>query len=149
MTACHPIKSICQNLLELMYNILYNKIAMFDLSQIFSSKARTKILMTLFQQDQPIPLRHVAYLCEIPVYSVQCALKQLTREKIVFRKRDGRHLLFGLNKQNPNYSFLAGIFLFAVNFKVRARAENYSKRASSTLKFISSSREFFKKVKGY
>ena len=74
-----------------------------ELSQIFSSQARTRTLETLYYQPQGIPLRHVGYLAELPVFSIECALKKLLKERIVKKKKSGNRTLFSLNKKHASY----------------------------------------------
>ncbi|HLG20751.1 MAG TPA: hypothetical protein VI895_13180 [Bdellovibrionota bacterium] len=113
---------------------------------IFCSQARTAVLQTLYRQSRPIPLRHVAYLSQSPVYSVQRALKQLQREYRVVRKQEGNRVLFALNTRHPDFSFLSRILEAAANAALEQRTVTYASPARRGLDFADSALEFYRRV---
>lgn len=118
---------------------------MIDIADIFSSRARFKVIRTLYHQTAPLCLRHVAYLSEIPLFSVQRVLKQLVDEKVLTRKKSGSHALFSVNRQNKYDSFLTRLFDLEMNSLIAFSSDAYQKRAKSVLHFSSSA---LKVVKG-
>jgi hypothetical protein len=117
-----------------------------SLSRLFSSAARTAVLETLYPQSAPIPLRHVAYLSEAPLFSVQRALAQLTREKLVKRSMKRHRTLFILNTKHPDYDILSRVFRAATNATLERRSKTYAAHARRALEFANSAVEFSKKV---
>lgn len=108
---------------------------MLDLSEIFSSRATTKILQTLNQQQSAIPLRHIAYLSGLPLFSVQRALKQLVQKKIIKRKNKNNYSLFTLNPSHPCYVFLSKIFVLENQYKIHAKSKSFNKIAQNVILF--------------
>ncbi len=120
---------------------------MIDLAEIFSSKARTKVLRTLYYQAEPIPLRHVATISDLPVFSIQCALKALVGEKIIKRKKRKKYTLFSLNEDHPCYQFLSKVFHLEMTSCLQADSDQYHKKAKSVLAFAASARRLFRQIK--
>lgn len=135
-------------LLDFMYNNLYTK-SMFDITSIFFSKARFKVIRTLFYHLDPLCLRHIAYLSEIPLFSVQRVLSQLVDEKILIRKKKRPHVLFSLNRQSGLELFLTQLFDLEMKTQLASASEGYQKKAMSVLHFSSSARELLKGARSW
>lgn len=117
------------------------------MTAIFSSRARSRVLRVLHNQEEPVPLRHVAYLAQMPVFSIQRALQQLVEENLVIQKRKKRFRLFSLNRNHLYHSFLSRLF----DVERRCQAEEvqgrYDQRAKGLLDFVASARNLFKTAK--
>lgn len=120
---------------------------MFDLSVIFSSKARGAVLRTLCYQGAPLPLRHIAYLSEAPLYSVQRALGQLVDEKIVIRKKQGKYRLFSLNSDHEGYLFLTQLFHLEMNNRIAFSSKAYHQKAKDLLDFCVSAHRLIQEAR--
>lgn len=107
---------------------------------IFTSKARGRILRTLYFQHQPTPLRHVALISDLPVYSVQNALDSLLTEEIVCRHEKGNNVLFELNKHHPLYSILEQLFITEAKTRIRMTAELLPHKARQSLEFANTTK---------
>ena len=105
----------------------------FALSDLFSSGARTRTLEVLFQQSEPIGLRQLANLCALPVRSVQCAVADLTKERLMLRKKAGQRVLLSLNREHPAFNTLRAVLQAAAASFITRRAENYTPRAKALL----------------
>ena len=110
----------------------------FQLSRLLSSRSRVAVLETLHHQPQPVGLRQVAYISELAVRSVECALKQLVDEGIVVRQRKGREVLFSLNHTSPLYEFVTDLCELAERYQIHLRASHLSDRAEAALSFSTS-----------
>lgn len=120
---------------------------MFDVTDLFSSKAKVKVLRTLFYQSAPLPLRQIAVLSGSSLFSVQRVLKQLADEDIVIRKRKGRYTLFSLNPQHQYYSFLAQFFDLEMKSRIALSSKGYEQKAKEVVDFSRSVRDLFEKVR--
>lgn len=107
---------------------------------IFSSKARGRILRTLYFQHRPTPLRHIALISDLPVYSVQKALDSLLTEEIVCRHEKGNNVLFELNKHHPLYSILEQLFITEAKTRIRMAAAMLPNKARHSLEFASAAK---------
>ena len=116
---------------------------MKDLIEIFSSKAKLSTLLILYRQSIPIPLRHIAHIADIPVYSVQNALRELIKLGVVRKKKSGKYVLLCLNREHPIYEILAILARAISSYDLRSQANKYKKKAISALEFSSSAGEFF------
>jgi hypothetical protein len=108
---------------------------MLDVASIFSSKARFKVIRTLYHQTTPLCLRHIAYLSEIPLFSVQRVLKQLVDEKMLIRKRKGGQVVFSANRKNPFDAFLTQLFDLEMKTQIASASGGFQERAKSVLHF--------------
>lgn len=120
---------------------------MFDVTTLFSSKAKVKVLRTLFHQSAPLPLRHIASLAGSSLFSVQRVLKQLVAEDILIRKRKGRYTLFSLNPQYEYHSFLAQFFDLEMKSRIAFLSRGYHQKAKELVDFSRSARDLFEKVR--
>ena len=116
---------------------------MYDAALLLSSKARFRVLRVLYGQPEPTHLRQIAALSLAPLFSVQRALKQLVREKVVTRRKKGLYVLYALNTAHPCHPFLAGLFQLEMKERVRFLAPSYRQKALDALDFSSSARLFF------
>lgn len=107
---------------------------------IFTSKARGRVLRTLYFQHRPAPLRHVALISDLPVYSVQKALDSLLAEEIVHRHEKENNVLFELNKHHPLYSILEQLFITEAKTRIRLAAALLPHRARHSLEFASAAK---------
>ena len=129
-----------------MYNILYS-INVDNIFDIFSSKARVKILRTLYFQPQPIPLRHIAYISDIPVFSVQTAIILLLDEKMLNRTEKGNYVLFELNRDHPLYAVLEQFFIIELQNRIQTESKTYCHKAKLLLEFVNSANIIFQRTK--
>lgn len=120
---------------------------MLDFSTIFSSRAKYLVLRVLSIQSQPIPLRHIAYLTELPVFSVQTALKQLAAERVVNRSRRKRFVLFMLNPMKEGVELIKDFFSMLRKADIEQRAKTYHEKANSVLTFSAEMHEIFSKAR--
>lgn len=115
---------------------------------IFTSRARGRILRTLYFQKTPIPLRHVALISDLPVYSVQNALTSLQDEKLVHRFDMGNNALFELNPHHPLHPILTQLFVTETNAQIRESAALFQHKAKHCLNFASSTQKLLRRAKG-
>lgn len=108
---------------------------MLDIASIFSSRARYQVIRTLYHQVAPLCLRHIAYLSETSLYSVQRVLHQLVDEGLLIRKKEGLQTLFSINRQNQFDTFLTHFFDLEMKSVIAASSTDYQKRAKSSLHF--------------
>lgn len=107
---------------------------------IFTSKARGRILRTLYCQHTPTPLRHVALISNLPVYSIQKALDALLAEEIVSRREMGNNVLFELNKEHLLYPILKQLFITEMKTRIHMAAEMLHHKARHSLEFANAAR---------
>lgn len=109
---------------------------MLTLTSLFSSPAKLKVLRTLAYQTSPLPLRQIAYLSGTPLYSVQRVLDQLTKEKILIKKRKRPFVFFSLNEMSLSFGLLKRLFDLESGVQIAANAGAYDLKAQSLLEFI-------------
>lgn len=120
---------------------------MLDIAHIFSSRARAKVLRTLYYQEAPLPLRQVAYLAQMPLFSIQRVLKQMAEEKLVTRKKQKQYRLFSLNRTHAFYSFLAELFDLERRYDASFLSSRFDRKAKNLLDFVSATRDLFRNMK--
>ena len=117
------------------------------ISDILSSSAKLKVLETLNYQTSPCGLREIAYSSELPLRSVELALKSLLKAKIVSRKKLGKYFAFSINKKHLYYPALNKLFVECMKVELSQRALSYSKKAKSSLKFINDTHKMFDEIR--
>lgn len=126
----------------MLYTLIMNSI--FD---IFSSPAKAKILNVLYFQVQPIPLRHIAYISGLPVFSVQNAVRSLLDDELINKSEEDNYVLFELNKVNPFYDILRQFFIIEVNNRICMGAKTYYQKAKQVLEFANAAYIIFRCAK--
>lgn len=117
------------------------------LSQIIASKAKLQVLRTLYYSKNFMPLRHIAYISDLPVFSVQYSVLDLQKQRVILKKKHKNFSLFKLNTEHPYFSLLAELFKADTALRLQAHAKTYKKQVAPTIKFIHSAQNIFKKVK--
>lgn len=132
--------------IEILYKILHT-FRMQNTWDIFSSKARARILRALYCQTQPIPLRHVALLTDLPVYSVQNALTSLVEEQLLLRTEVAHNVLFELNRVHPLYSILESLFVAEMTAQIQINAATLHHKAQQILAFANAANTMLRRAK--
>lgn len=114
---------------------------------ILTSKAKIVILRTLYFQPAAIPLRHIAYLSDLPIFSVQRALTSLLGDRIVSKSKRGNNVLFELNRKNPLYQTLEQFFMIEINNRIVAESKTYYQKAKAALDFANAANILFKRAR--
>ncbi len=114
---------------------------------IFTSKAKVVVLQTLYFQEQPIPLRHLAEISNLPIYSVQNATCQLLDDELIIKIEEGNNTLFKLNKDHPLYNTLEQIFIIEMKDRIALNANSFEQKARRALEFINTTNVIFKHAK--
>ena len=114
---------------------------------ILTSKARVLILRTLYFQPAAVPLRYIAYLSDLPVFSVQRALASLLEDGMVCRSESGNNVLFELNKDNPLYPTMEQFFLIEMKDRIANEARSHFKKAKAALEFADAANILFKSAR--
>lgn len=120
---------------------------MLNIFDIFTSKARVMVLRTLAFQDVAIPLRHIAALSGLPVFSVQNALGSLVSEHIITRTENDNNVLFELDKNCDMYDLLLQFFILETNDRISREAKKYFGKAARVLSFTGSAGIVFQNAK--
>ncbi len=115
------------------------------LSDVLISRSRTRILEILWRQEQPLSVRRISDLANIPVSAISRVLRQLEREKILSSTRDRNSILFQLNCTHPFYEVWRGIFQLVEDFNLKTRATAY-KTGAYALQFASEAHELYSKM---
>lgn len=121
---------------------------MESIFDILTSKAKVVILRTLYFQPAPVPLRHIAYLSDLPVFSVQRALASLLENGMICRSEKANNVLFELNRENALYPTMEQFFLIEMKDRIVAEAKTNYKKAKAALDFANAANILFKRARG-
>lgn len=133
---------LVDNLYKLLYIIRVN-----DVFDILSSRARALVLRTLFLQSNAIPLRHIAYISGLAVFSVQKALAGLLADDVIRRRDAGNCTLFELNRDAPFYPLLQQFFIAEMNHRIMIESGALGEKAKFALGLASSAAALFNRAK--
>lgn len=114
---------------------------------ILTSKAKIVILRTLYFQPAAIPLRHIAYLSNLPVFSVQRALASLLESGMVCRSERDNNVLFELDRDNSLYPTMEQFFIIEMKDRIANEAKTHFKKAKAALDFANAANILFKRVR--
>ena len=96
-----------------------------ELSNLFSSASKYRILRTLCGRRSPIHLRALAELADVQLRSAQIAVKGLIREKVVTKTLAANRCMLALNPQNEYACHLRTHFKAEQERLIAARASRY------------------------
>ncbi|PIR22718.1 MAG: hypothetical protein COV44_06075 [Deltaproteobacteria bacterium CG11_big_fil_rev_8_21_14_0_20_45_16] len=116
---------------------------MTEIADIFSSRAKFKVLKLLIQYSQPIPLRTVANLLNLPIRSVVVALDALSKQKIVRDSPSKHNRLFQMDQSHPLYEELKNIFAQIEKSEIKIRSITHQPEATKAHKFAQSVNQLF------
>ena len=114
---------------------------------ILTSRAKVIVLRTLYFQPAATPLRHIACLSDVPIFSVQNALTSLMDSGIVIRSKRDNNVLFELNRKSPAYNALEQLFIVELNNRITAEANTYYQKAKAALKFADAAHILFRRAR--
>jgi hypothetical protein len=106
------------------------------LSQLFAYPARTEVAGTLFFQPGELGLRQIALITGLQVRSVELALKDLQRDRLVRRRKSVNRVFFALNRSHPDYPLLACVFDAAASHRIREFSARLGQRPKELLRFV-------------
>lgn len=119
---------------------------MKSVSRILSSAAKFEVLGLLCQRSASLPLRHIAYLTDLPIRSVELAVASLCAQKVIRKRRSGRQVLLSINENHASHPVLRDIFAL-VSKSVLPPPPDMDKKAKAVLAFVDSAGTFFRSVK--
>ena len=120
---------------------------MIDVSHLFSSRSKFKVLRTLIHHSSPLSLRHISYLSEESLFSIQRSLEQLVSQNLVFKKTKGQRVFFSINQHNPYGHFLYELFALEMKICVPHVQKERDKKAKSVLKFSQEAHRLVQKAR--
>jgi hypothetical protein len=106
-----------------------------DYSEVFSSKAQTKLLLVLASMEQPAHLRLLAELTQIPLFSVQRAVCWLHQRRFLVRSREKNRILYTLNRKRKESLGVVNILEEMLRQQRRDLATTVTKKAKAALRF--------------
>jgi hypothetical protein len=101
----------------------------------FSSKTQTKLLLALYTLSSPVHLRLLAALIDVPVFSVQHALKNLVKLGIILRRKNGVRVVFSLARSDRRLSPLLPVLREMQHQYLLNQAEHAQAQAPAALRF--------------
>lgn len=104
-------------------------------------------MRTLYFQPQAIPLRHIAYLSSLPIFSVQHAIKSLLESRILHKREEGNNVLFEINRKSLLYATLEQFFIIELNNRIVAEAKTYYQKAKAVLNFANTANALLKRAR--
>lgn len=114
---------------------------MFQLEKIFSSPAKIKVLETLHRHQAPLALRHIEYLSELQIQSVQRAVQQLLDEQRILLDEESH--TYTIDRNHPEYALIADIFDSVQTYRLRQRSSDYQAKAKQALSFCNEANKLF------
>ena len=81
--------------------------------KFFSSAAKMSVIRACFSSKRALHLREIAYYCDLNIRSVQLAVDQLSREKLLLKRKEKNKLFILANREHQMSAFmeeLIGVF---------------------------------------
>lgn len=120
---------------------------MWDVSDIFSSRARYLTLQTLALRAMPCHLRLLSALTGLHIRSIELTLQELRRQRLVVFKKRMNRLDIELNPKHAQVDFLRKLFRFIQLEKIQSESALLNDRAKSTVRFIESAANLIEQAK--
>ena len=120
---------------------------MKTICDIFTSRAVVRVLRTLYLQSEPIPLRHVAHISDLPIFSVQNAVKKLMQNRLISQSKRDNNVLFELNRSHRFYALIGEFFDLETRDRIFHESQGLSDKAQEVLSFASSALKIFARAR--
>ena len=118
-----------------------------DPAELFSSRSRSKLLLALFEFRTPVSLHELAEVTETSLCAAHHALRQLTTERIIQKKRRGKETHYTLDRKHNAVAFISALALAREKVFLSERCARYHNRARQSLRFASDSLAFISQVR--
>lgn len=96
-----------------------------DPGDLFSSKAKYRILQILSTRSSPIHLRGISEAAGIAIRSAQLAVEDLVSKKVINKKREGNRTLLTLNPRSGYAKLLRTHFRNVSNASIERQAKKW------------------------
>lgn len=106
------------------------------LTTLFYSISELRVLLCLLQNEQRRSLREIADLADLSVMGTRDILKRLEALGIVHSEREGNRTIFGLTLSVSERQTLRQLSSDLTTHRLRARAEELSKRSTMAVGWI-------------
>jgi DNA-binding transcriptional regulator GbsR (MarR family) len=110
--------------------------------QILTSQAQIQVLKTLMLQPDPLRLRPLSTLAQLPVRSVELALKHLIHLKLIQKRKFENFFGYQINSNHQFFPFFRNMFQDEQRFMIQQRSRYYQKLAKTILPFQSKMHRF-------
>lgn len=117
------------------------------IARILSSTAKFEVLNILFKDPSPLRVRALERRTGLAVRSVQVALDNLVKAKVVTRKTQKKSPVYFLNKSHDSYALINHIFKAVELERISERAPSYNLKAKKTFQFITEASKLFHRAK--
>ena len=114
-----------------------------NITDIFSSNAKTSVLQVLSAQDSALTLRSIEDLCNLHIRSVALAVRELMKAGILEILQEGNKTLCKLNKAHPLTAVIIEIFRIVTEHNLKNNSKKLGEKFQSSLSFISSTNLYF------
>ena len=108
---------------QLMYKLLYY-ISM-EMSRLFSSSSKYRILRTLSRRFTPIHMRALADLAEVQIRAAQLAVAGLLKDGVVVKSRQANRCMYTLDPRSQFVDHLRRYFKGEQERQTSMRAQQY------------------------
>lgn len=85
--------------------------------------------------EKPSYLREIESMTKLPVRSVQLALADLSKKKILTRRKKQHHVFYQFNFEHPDAELFSKIFHLITQDEIEKRSRAYSKIAPELLRW--------------
>ena len=116
-------------------------------AHILSSTAKFEILSILFKDPSPLRVRALERRTGLAIRSVQVALDNLVKAKVVTRKTQKKNPVYYLNKSHECYELINKIFKAVEIESISKRSNLYNSKAKKVFQFVSEASELFQRAK--
>ncbi len=101
-----------------------------DISHLFSSTTKYKLLRTLSTRSSPIHLRALVDVTAVPLRSAQLAIHSFTEQKLLSLSKESNRVYIKLNDKNPYAIVLQNFFQNDMKRQLRERSQKYTHQGS-------------------
>lgn len=96
-----------------------------ELSDLFSSSSKYRILRTLCNRETPTHLRALAELSNVQIRSAQIAVESLLKTNVITKHKKANRVMLSLNKQSKFSSILIDHFKVEKQQEIASRATKH------------------------
>jgi len=109
---------------------------MYFIGDLFSSRARVQILSAMTLLENPVGIRSLSRIADVPLRSAQLAVQGLCEEGVLNVSKTPKKPEYSLNMSNPVTNRLNVIFRADLSEVLRSRSPELHAKASALCPFL-------------
>ena len=115
--------------------------------QLIYPESRMRVLRALVRTKSRLSLREIARHSQVPVYAVQLAVRELTKNGIIKSRKEGNKLFFKFEENHELFGWFREFIRSIEACETRLSSIQFKEKAKVILPTLDSDREWIERLK--